>query len=486
MKPPGEPPGDVLVQHQGTMLNDSEERFRSAFEFAAIGMGLAAPSGRWLRVNDALCRLVGYSANELLAVDFQSISHADDLDDIVDFHRRMLEGSVAHHETEKRYIHRTGTTIWILLSVSLIRNQLGQPLYFVSQAQDITARKNAEQRLRESELRYRTVADLTPGFVFEAVVVAKGPPRPTWASDGFERVHGCTLETFKQLGYEHFYSPATLERMTASALQTAAGKDAQIEVALRALDGVHRWLRVSARPLHDPTGSRRAMVIAVAEDITERKQLERRLMELTHDDQRRVGTQIHEGLGQELAGLALLGEALATKAARLKVPLAADAAALVTLIGKTVESCRGIARVASPLTESHGALVPTIRQLVKHATGTHPPNLRFSASERVAVSLNWDTRSHLFRIVQEALDNALAHSRAMNIHVRVVVDHQWVRVAVADDGCGIPANCLERGGLGLQGMRFRANAIDARLRIERRPRGGTLVECKCAQQLTPE
>jgi signal transduction histidine kinase len=151
------------------------------------------------------------------------------------------------------------------------------------------------------------------------------------------------------------------------------------------------------------------------------------------------------------------------------------------LIGKTVESCRRIARAASPLTESQGALVPGIRQLVSNVARPHSQRLRFSALEQAAVSLDWDSRSHLYRITQEALANAIAHSGAANIHVRVVIDPQWVRVTVADDGCGIPADCVARGGLGLQGMRFRASALDARLRIERRPKGGTLVECRIAQ-----
>jgi two-component system sensor histidine kinase UhpB len=139
-------------------LSESEERFRGAFEFAAIGMALVAPDGRWLRVNRSLCRIVGYTAEELMATDFQTITHPDDLDADVAYVRQMLDGSLSHYDMEKRYFHKDGRIIWILLSVSLVRDAVGHPLYFVSQIQDITERKQDVTALRESYRRIRELA----------------------------------------------------------------------------------------------------------------------------------------------------------------------------------------------------------------------------------------------------------------------------------------------------------------------------------------
>src|ERR1700736_6221581 len=146
-------------------LIESEERLRGAFEFAAIGMALVAPDGRWLRVNPSLCRIVGYSPEELLATTFQAITHPEDLDTDVEFVQRMLEGAIPRYQMEKRYLHKDGHFVWVLLSVSLVRDSDRRPLYFVSQLQDISVRKEAEARLIESELRYRIITDLVPGFV---------------------------------------------------------------------------------------------------------------------------------------------------------------------------------------------------------------------------------------------------------------------------------------------------------------------------------
>jgi PAS domain S-box-containing protein len=125
-------------------LRESEERFRGAFDAAAIGMTLATPDGRWLKVNDSFCRIVGYTADELLTMRFHDLTHPDDLEADVRLGRRMLAGNFSTYQMEKRYIHKDGHPIWIHLSVSLVRDADETPLYSVAQALDITDRKRVE------------------------------------------------------------------------------------------------------------------------------------------------------------------------------------------------------------------------------------------------------------------------------------------------------------------------------------------------------
>ncbi len=133
-------------------LRESEQRFRQVEEQAPIGLALVAPDGRWLRVNPALCALVGYDAEELLARTFQDITHPDDLNLGLDYARRVLAGEIATYQLEKRYIRKNGTHVWALLSVSLVRHADGYPLYFIAQVQDLTDRKRAEEALRHQAL----------------------------------------------------------------------------------------------------------------------------------------------------------------------------------------------------------------------------------------------------------------------------------------------------------------------------------------------
>ncbi|MDQ2695296.1 MAG: diguanylate cyclase, partial [Pseudomonadota bacterium] len=130
-------------------LRESEERFRSAFDYAAIGMAVVSLDGHWLKVNQALCSIVGYREEELLATDFQTLTHADDLGADLEHVQALLDGSARHYHMEKRYFHKTGAVVWVLLSVALVRDDNGAPLYFVTQIQDITERKRAEAQLRQ-------------------------------------------------------------------------------------------------------------------------------------------------------------------------------------------------------------------------------------------------------------------------------------------------------------------------------------------------
>jgi PAS domain S-box-containing protein len=132
------------------VVGDTHGVFELAFANAPIGMALVAPDGRWLHVNDAVCEMTGYPREELLTKTFQDITHPDDLDADLDHVQSMLAGEIASYDMEKRYIRADGAVIWVLLSVSLVWDGMGSPRYFISQIQDITARRRIEAELRRS------------------------------------------------------------------------------------------------------------------------------------------------------------------------------------------------------------------------------------------------------------------------------------------------------------------------------------------------
>jgi diguanylate cyclase (GGDEF)-like protein/PAS domain S-box-containing protein len=130
-------------------LAEAEERFRSAFDNAPIGIALVAPDGRFIKVNRSLCELTGHSETALLVRSFQSITHPDDLDADLAYVEDVLSGRRRTYQLEKRYLHADGHVIWVMLSVSLVRDAAGLPLYFISQVADITERKWREEELRD-------------------------------------------------------------------------------------------------------------------------------------------------------------------------------------------------------------------------------------------------------------------------------------------------------------------------------------------------
>ena len=136
-------------------LRESQERFRSAFEYSAIGMALVSPQGHWLQVNPALCEIVGYSESELLKLSFQDITHPEDLETSLDYLQQALFGEIGNYQMEKRYIHKQQQIVWVQLTISTLRDTQGRSLYLIAQIQDITERKAAEAALRERERRIR-------------------------------------------------------------------------------------------------------------------------------------------------------------------------------------------------------------------------------------------------------------------------------------------------------------------------------------------
>jgi diguanylate cyclase (GGDEF)-like protein/PAS domain S-box-containing protein len=140
-------------------LRDAEERFRRAFDDAAIGMALVSLDGRWLRVNRALARLTGYSEEQLTGLRFRDITHPDYHQSDIEALRQLVSGERTIFQTEKRYIHAEGQSVWAQLSVSVVRDGAGNPLYLISQIQDITERKAAE-----AELAHQAVHDPLTGL----------------------------------------------------------------------------------------------------------------------------------------------------------------------------------------------------------------------------------------------------------------------------------------------------------------------------------
>jgi PAS domain S-box-containing protein len=141
------------MEAQSHRLEESEQRFMEAFEHAPIGIALVLPDGRWLKVNRALCELVGYSEAELLDRSFQDITHPEDLDLDMEVLHRMVGGEIRTYQLEKRYIHADGHFVPVSLNVSLARDNDGEPRYFIAHIQDVSPRKQAEQHHRMEEER---------------------------------------------------------------------------------------------------------------------------------------------------------------------------------------------------------------------------------------------------------------------------------------------------------------------------------------------
>ncbi len=148
-----------ITDHKLSGHTAEEPRFQAAFEHTVIGMALVSTDGQFLHINYAWSTLLGYTEAEMLKMRFRDITHPDDIESSNAYLRKMLAGELGELRAEKRYLHKDGHIVWVQLFAVLVRDSEGQPLYFISQIQDITERRQAETVLRESEERYRDLFD---------------------------------------------------------------------------------------------------------------------------------------------------------------------------------------------------------------------------------------------------------------------------------------------------------------------------------------
>jgi PAS domain S-box-containing protein len=240
--------------------------------------------------------------------------------------------------------------------------------------------------------------------------------------------------------------------------------------------GERRCIRWNNIVLRDAGGAT-VGAAGIGEDITERKLLERELLATSTRERGQLQSELHDGLGQEIFGIAILARSLATSAQRQGLSIAADLLSLSTIANQAIETCRRLAHGFSPLNEVHGGLAHALKQLTVRPKGWRGPEVQFSAHEETTLRLSTESLEHIYRVAQEALTNAIKHADARSIAVRFEVRPTAVRLCVEDDGIGLSTRSPQ--GVGLKIMRHRAVLLRAKLRMQRRAGSGTRITLIC-------
>jgi PAS domain S-box-containing protein len=316
--------------------------------------------------------------------------------------------------------------------------------------------------------------------------IFEGSPQPIWVHDRdslrFLMINGAAL---RQYGW----SREEILSMSVAALippgePSAAPLDEQGHALGTAAEPFEtRHLTRDGRVLEVEVWTRsiefdeRAAELVFALDVSARRAFGRALMDAIAGEQRRIGQEMHDGLGQELTGLALSVRALANRAARERDAIAADLEQLAALATSCIRDARLIVQGLSPLTDADGNLDKALASLAERSSLSGTP-VRFHARHDGELHLELKVRNHLYRIAQEAVQNALKHSGASAVEIELSRRDGMVRLGVLDDGRGMPADAPGGVGLGMRTMRFRSSAIGARLQIGKRAGGGNAVICE--------
>ncbi|HKI00863.1 MAG TPA: PAS domain S-box protein [Thermoanaerobaculia bacterium] len=249
-------------------------------------------------------------------------------------------------------------------------------------------------------------------------------------------------------------------------------------------DGSYRWLEWNARFVVD-----RDEIYATAREITGRKQFERETLEVLDREKERLGRELHDGLCQTLAGISALSSTLSRKLARLGAPAstadvqtaAADAAAnaaaeIARLLNEAIGEARDMARGLGSVGLSEGGLETALATLALDVRHLFRASCAF-ACDRSLGRLDREAERHLFRIAQEAVNNAVAHGKARRIEIRLGAKGGEGLLTVLDNGVGMPQSPRPPDGIGMHNMAYRARLIGGRIEVRRRSRGGTTVLC---------
>ena len=253
------------------VTRNSEARFRAAFDNAAVGIAHIGPDGRWLRVNRALCRILGYPVDELLTKSFGDVTHPDDLAaDLAKF-ELMREGKIDSYEVEKRDLRKDGAIIWCRKTVGCIRKGDGSIDYFVSVIEDISARKQAEKQLRESEERFRSSLLLSPLPIslFDDREQILAISQSWLEQSGYLREELPRLEDWTSRAYGE-RSGEVLEQMRQIIVISTEPEARSAELKIRTKDGRERLWSFVSSPLATQFYGRR-LFACIAQDVTDQK-----------------------------------------------------------------------------------------------------------------------------------------------------------------------------------------------------------------------
>jgi len=450
---------------------------RQALDLAGVILLVLDANGRTRMINEAGCRMLGYESADLIGKDwFESCIPEEDRDRVRGVFQRLIDGerdAVTYYENS--VLNSDGERRTIRWHNRVLTDAEDTVIGTLSSGQDLTERREAEAALRDSEARMRAVVNTAVDGI--VTIDRRGVIRSF--NPAAERMFGYVeAETVGQNVSMLMPKPyaGSHNRYIDRYLQTGERRIIGIgrEVIGLRKDGSTFPLDLA---VSETRIGERIIFTGILRDITERKRLEREVLETSTREQQRIGRDLHDGLGQELTGIALLGGVLQRKLAGRGLAEAAEVAELVTLVNEAIEHTRALVRGLCPVRLESDGLMVALADMAESVHSLHQIECVFDCPTPLLID-DYQTATHLYYIANEATHNAVKHGEASLITVRLIAnDDGAVTLAVEDDGVGVDPAALAGDGRGMHIMKYRAHMIDATLDVAPRDGGGTRVAC---------
>ncbi len=372
-----------------------------------------------------------------------------------------------------RVVSRDGRVIWFHCEAKMIRKDDGEPWFIHGVGFDITELKRTEGALQEE----RNVVSAILDTVGALVVVLDREGRIVRFNRAGEQATGYSLaEVAGREIWDLFMIPEEVERFKAAFEQLCSRQTSNdYEGYLVKRDGERRLIAWSSTLLPGHNGNP-ASVIATGIDITERKHLEKTILEVSGREQRRIGQDLHDGLGQHLTGIAFMSKVQEQKLMEKGFPEAEDASKIVNLVNEAIHKTRELARGLLPVVSDAQGLMSALQQWAGEVEDLFAVSCRFHCLTPVLIHDD-EVATHLYYIAREAVNNAIKHGHAQHIAIRLAAVERQGALTIQDDGCGIRNPAPGNKGMGLHLMNYRARMIGGVLEVQRAAGGGTMVTC---------
>jgi len=430
-------------------LRASEERLREIINVAAVGVAQVSLTGQLEMVNDWFCAILGYSREELIGKSIRELSHPDDLAHIVENTRRLLSGEIAYCCVEKRHIRKDGAVIWSRVHKSCVRDLAGKPKHTIIVLEEITEAVRAQAALKESEARFRAMADSAPVLIslWDAGL------NPTFCNSHVLTFAGRTEEQLRASGFEDLVHPDDLERVDAAVRAAVQEQRAfEIEVRMRRADGEYRSMLTSGTPRFAAGTYIGYVMITV--DITEFKRKQDYVMAMQKLESLGVlaGGIAHD-FNNLLGGILASAELISAGYARGAPP---DEQSLLRIRTAAIRGGEIVRQLMAYGGEENQVFSSVdVPQLVAEMLEL----LKISISKRAALNVNFPAglpavRANAAQLRQVVLNLIVNASEALEDNQGVIsiaaarvsgegyqppilASHDYVRLTVSDSGCGM-------------------------------------------------
>lgn len=472
-------------------LWESEERFRSAFEQAAVGIAHVSLDGAFQRINRRFCDMLGYSKEEMFSKTFQDITHPDDLEADLDYFRQMLAAEIEFYSMEKRYICKDQSVIWVNLTVAIQNDEKGTPKYFVSAVENITERKQAEEALRASEQKYRSVVEnigigvsiISP----DMEILSLNKQMKAWFPD-------IDVST-RPVCYRSFNNPP--RETKCSYCQTKKtlvdGRVYEAVTETPAGDKIFNY-RIVSSPIKDENGKVIA-AIEMVEDITERKQAEERMLELLQQnrdltqrlfniqeqERRHLARELHDEFGQLITVITLHAQIMKGICGHCENDTHESIKIIEGASRQMHQGLRQMIHQLRPVMLDEIGLKDSLQELVDQWQAHCPQTDCVLGMEGRLNDFNGMVNVTVYRIVQESLTNVTKYAEADNVliqlrrHTVPTEDIDCLFLNIEDDGIGMSLDKPGQG-FGIVGMRERVLAVGGEFELKSSPGAGVHIE----------